>query len=166
MRLLFLQKNCGFFAPYVFGKDCHTNQKNLERWGEMDIYIKPVEKAQIIQKRDVLLRDIAEVFIGGQTAGEAEKLVVFRIPETGKKTYLLSVVDIIKRQRQQDIIGPGRKLRAAGRKPHAGQRRTGRALAVVRLHHGKGLFCFAGFVCGGFYHYHVLPFGYTGAVGL
>ena len=62
----------------------------------MDIYIKPVEKAQIIQKRDVLLRDIAEVFIGGQTAGEAEKLVVFRIPETGKKTYLLSVVDIIK----------------------------------------------------------------------
>ena len=62
----------------------------------MDIYIKPVEKAQIIQKRDVLLQDIAEVFIGGQTAGEAEKLVVFRIPETGKKTYLLSVVDIIK----------------------------------------------------------------------
>ena len=62
----------------------------------MDIYIKPVEKAQIIQKRDVLLRDIAEVFIGGQMAGEAEKLVVFRIPETGKKTYLLSVVDIIK----------------------------------------------------------------------
>ncbi len=62
----------------------------------MDIYIKPVEKAQIIQKRDVLLRDIAEVFIGGQTTGEAEKLVVFRIPENGKKTYLLSVVDIIK----------------------------------------------------------------------
>lgn len=62
----------------------------------MDIYIKPVEKAQIIQKRDVLLRDIAEVFIGGQTAGETEKLVVFRIPETGKKTYLLSVVDVIK----------------------------------------------------------------------
>lgn len=62
----------------------------------MDIYIKPVEKAQIIQKREVLLRDIAEVFVGGQTAGEAEKLVVFRIPETGEKTYLLSVVDIIK----------------------------------------------------------------------
>ncbi len=62
----------------------------------MDIYIKPVEKAQIVQKREVLLRDIAEVFIGGQTAGEAEKLVVFRIPETEKKTYLLSVVDVIK----------------------------------------------------------------------
>lgn len=62
----------------------------------MDIYIKPVEKAQIIQKREVLLRDIAEVFVGGQTTGEAEKLVVFRIPETGEKTYLLSVVDIIK----------------------------------------------------------------------
>lgn len=67
----------------------------------MDIYIKPVEKAQIIQKRDVLLRDIAEVFIGGQTAGEAEKLVVFRIPQEGKKTYLLSVVDIIKTLNQK-----------------------------------------------------------------
>ncbi|MBQ7757710.1 stage V sporulation protein AA [Anaerotignum sp.] len=62
----------------------------------MDIYIKPVEKAQIVQKKDVLLRDIAEVFIGGQTAGEAEKLVVFRVPEDKKKTYLLSVVDLIK----------------------------------------------------------------------
>lgn len=62
----------------------------------MDIYIKPVEKAQIVEKREVLLRDIAEVHIGGQTAGEAEKLVVFRIPEARKKTYLLSVVELIR----------------------------------------------------------------------
>lgn len=62
----------------------------------MDIYIKPVEKVQMIRKKDVLLRDVAEVFIGGQTAGEAEKLVVFRVPEDKKKTYLLSVVDLIK----------------------------------------------------------------------
>lgn len=61
----------------------------------MDIYIKPVEKVQMIQKREVLLRDVAEVFVSGQTKGEAEKLVVFRIPGERKKTYLLSVMDLI-----------------------------------------------------------------------
>ena len=61
----------------------------------MDIYIKPVEKVQIIEKREVLLRDVAEVFVNGQTAGEAEKLVVFQISSDRKKTYLLSVMDLI-----------------------------------------------------------------------
>lgn len=55
----------------------------------------------MVQKREVLLRDVAEVFIGGQTAGEAEKVVVFRIPEEKKKTYLLSVVDLIKALNQK-----------------------------------------------------------------
>ena len=45
----------------------------------MDIYIKPAEKVQLVGKREVLLRDVAEVFLSGQTAGEAERLVVFRI---------------------------------------------------------------------------------------
>lgn len=61
----------------------------------MDIYIKPVEKAQLVGKKEVLLRDVAEVYVSGQTAGEAERLAVFRIPEERKKTYLLSVVDLI-----------------------------------------------------------------------
>ncbi|MBQ9090690.1 MAG: stage V sporulation protein AA [Anaerotignum sp.] len=61
----------------------------------MDIYIKPVEKVQMVQKREVLLRDVAEVFVSGQTKGEAEKLVVFQIPGERKKTYLLSVMDLI-----------------------------------------------------------------------
>ena len=62
----------------------------------MDIYIKPVEKAQVVRNRNVLLKDVAEVFLDGQTAGEAERLVVFRIPEEKKKTYLVSVLDIIR----------------------------------------------------------------------
>lgn len=62
----------------------------------MDIYIKPVEKVQVVQKRNVLLRDVAEVFLDGQTAGEAETLVVFQIPEAKKRTYLVSVMDIIR----------------------------------------------------------------------
>ena len=61
-----------------------------------DIYIKPMEKVQIVRKREVLLRDVAEVFVGGQSGGEAEKLAVFRIPGEGKKTYLLSVLDLVR----------------------------------------------------------------------
>lgn len=67
----------------------------------MDIYIKPVEKVQVVQKRNVLLRDVAEVFIDGQTAGEAETLAVFQIPEEKKRTYLLSVMDIIRELSKQ-----------------------------------------------------------------
>lgn len=67
----------------------------------MDIYIKPVEKVQVVQKRNVQLRDVAEVFLDGQTAGEAEKLVVFRVPEEKKKTYLVSVMDIIRELSRQ-----------------------------------------------------------------
>ena len=62
----------------------------------MDIYIKPVEKAQIVKKRAVLLRDVAEIYMGGQTAGEAENLVVFQIPHEKKQMYLLSVIDLIR----------------------------------------------------------------------
>lgn len=63
---------------------------------KVDIYIKPVEKVQMVQKREVHLRDVAEVFLSGRTKGEAETLVVFRIPSDRKKTYLLSVMDIIR----------------------------------------------------------------------
>ena len=68
---------------------------------EVDIYIKPIEKVQMIQKREVLLRDVAEVFVGGQTKGEAEKIVVFQIPSDRKKTYLLSVIDLIRALNQK-----------------------------------------------------------------
>lgn len=62
----------------------------------MDIYIKPMEKASIVQKREVLLRDVAEVYIGGAKTQEAGRLVVFCIPEEKKKTYLISVLDLIR----------------------------------------------------------------------
>lgn len=62
----------------------------------MDIYIKPMEKASIVRKREVLLRDVAEVYIGGAKTQEAGRLVVFSIPEEKKKTYLLSVLDLIR----------------------------------------------------------------------
>ncbi|WP_458407468.1 stage V sporulation protein AA [Anaerotignum sp.] len=61
----------------------------------VDIYIKPMEKVQIIGKQNVLLRDVAEVFVNGRTEGEAEKIPVFQIPDDRKKTYLLSIIDLI-----------------------------------------------------------------------
>lgn len=68
---------------------------------KVDIYIKPMEKVQMVQKREVLLRDVAEVFVGGQTKGEAEQIVVFQIPSDRKKTYLLSVIDLIQALNQK-----------------------------------------------------------------
>lgn len=62
----------------------------------MDIYIKPVEKIQVIGKRNVLLGEIAEVLIGGQTKGDIESLVVLQIPQGKDKTYLISVMDVIR----------------------------------------------------------------------
>ena len=61
----------------------------------MDIYIMSAEKVQVIQRRVVLLRDVASVFVSGQTKGDVEKLEVFQIPSDRKKTYLLSVMDLI-----------------------------------------------------------------------
>lgn len=66
-----------------------------ERREAMEIYIKPMEKVQIVQKRTVYLRDIAEILLSGQEAGEAERMVVFQIPKEKKATYLISVVEII-----------------------------------------------------------------------
>ena len=53
------------------------------------------EKIQIIQRRTVFLGDVASVFVSGQKKGEVEKLNVFQIPSEQKKTYLLSIMDLI-----------------------------------------------------------------------
>ena len=53
------------------------------------------EKIQIIQRRTVFLEDVASVFVSGQKKGEVEKLIVFQIPSEQKKTYLLSIMDLI-----------------------------------------------------------------------
>lgn len=61
----------------------------------MDIYIKPVEKVQVIGRRNVRLGDIADVLIGGQTKGEIEGLVILQIPQERDKTYLISVLEVV-----------------------------------------------------------------------
>ena len=62
----------------------------------MDIYIKPIQKAQIIERKLVFLKDIAQVYIGGQTKGDIEGIVVFQIPKDKDDTYLIYVIDVIR----------------------------------------------------------------------
>ena len=51
----------------------------------MDIYIKPVEKVQIIQKREVYLQDVSEVFAEGDIKAAVKGILVFRVPSEEKK---------------------------------------------------------------------------------
>ena len=62
----------------------------------MDVYIKPVEKAEIVGRRLVYLKDIAQVYIGGQTEGALDDLVILKIKDERKGSYLISVMDVIK----------------------------------------------------------------------
>ena len=61
---------------------------------KVDIYIKPAEKVQIIQKREVFLEDVAEVF-SIKERDSVKKIIVFQVPSNRKKVYLLSVLDLI-----------------------------------------------------------------------
>jgi stage V sporulation protein AA len=62
----------------------------------LDIYIKPNEKITITGRKIVYLKDVGEIWIPGQTTASLENLVVYQIPEDTEKTYLISVIDIIK----------------------------------------------------------------------
>ena len=62
----------------------------------MDIYIKPNEKVTITGRKVVYLKDIGALWIPGQSTASLENLVVFQIPENTEKTYLISIIDVVK----------------------------------------------------------------------
>ncbi len=63
----------------------------------MDVFIKPVKKAVIAEKRAVMLKDIAEIYCRGSKQLNLGETVVFDIPkENGENVYLISVLDIIR----------------------------------------------------------------------
>ena len=62
----------------------------------MDIYIKPNEKITVTGRKILYLKEIGEIWIPEQSTACIENLVVFEIPENIEKTYLISVMDIIK----------------------------------------------------------------------
>jgi len=71
-------------------------KSGVEGRGKMEIYIKPAEKIQMIQKRDIRLQDVAEIFVSGEKRESVGQIVVFRIPSVKKEVYLLSVIDLIR----------------------------------------------------------------------
>ena len=63
----------------------------------MDIFIKPVKKAVITGRKAVTLKDIAEIYCQTDKCLNIGDMIVFNIPaDSGKKAYLLSVIDVIK----------------------------------------------------------------------
>lgn len=62
----------------------------------MDIYIKTVKKASIIKKRNVIVKDIADVYAPSTLKSKVESVNVMNIKQEQKKNYLISSIDIIK----------------------------------------------------------------------
>ncbi len=70
--------------------------KNEEKRGFMEVHIKPVQKFQLIKKKVVQLKDIAEIYTLSRLEKQTiENLEVFQVKEDRDKTYLVSILDII-----------------------------------------------------------------------
>ena len=65
----------------------------------MDIYIKPAKKATISEQRAILIQDVAEVVAPSDVAQKVQNMKLAEIGHDGekKKSYLISVTDIIKK---------------------------------------------------------------------
>jgi len=65
----------------------------------LDIYIKPAKKATISEQRAILIQDVAEVVATADVAEKVNQMSLVEIqPDTEKKkSYLISVTDIIKK---------------------------------------------------------------------
>lgn len=63
----------------------------------MDIYIKPIKKTNIVQRRIVYLEDIAEVYAPQQYMQKLSKLPILSISSSQEETYLVSVLDLVQK---------------------------------------------------------------------
>lgn len=62
----------------------------------MDIYVKTVKKASIIKKRNVTVKDIADVYAPSTLKSKVESVNVMNIKQEQQKNYLISSIDVIK----------------------------------------------------------------------
>ena len=60
----------------------------------MDIYIMPQKKYSVSAKRNVLLKDIADVYSADFNIDELKNLTIFQIPDVKRGIYSISVLDI------------------------------------------------------------------------
>ena len=61
----------------------------------MQIYIKPMKKAQIIETKSVRLQDVADVYTDNEKLESVKNIEVFRISQDKEESYLLTVLDLI-----------------------------------------------------------------------
>ena len=62
----------------------------------MEIYIKPVEKIQLIKEHNLYLKKVMEFFVSDHEQIEnVGNIIVFQVKENKDKTYLLSSIDIM-----------------------------------------------------------------------
>lgn len=62
----------------------------------MDIYIKPVKKASLSERKAVYVKDVAEVVATADVSEKVKNMKLLDIKQPGKMNYLVSVTDIIK----------------------------------------------------------------------
>lgn len=62
----------------------------------MTVYIKPYKKTTIYNKRNITIKDIAEITAPVSIENSLEKIQVLKIQENKKKNYVISIIDIIK----------------------------------------------------------------------
>lgn len=61
----------------------------------MDIYIKPTKKAEISERKTILIQDIADISAPDNLAKRIKNIKILEIKENVQKNYLISVIDII-----------------------------------------------------------------------
>jgi len=62
----------------------------------MEIYIKPTKKTALSAVETIYIKDVAEVFSESSLAEQVKNIQLLRIDSRLKKTYIVSVLDIIK----------------------------------------------------------------------
>ncbi len=62
----------------------------------MDVYIKPVKKFKAEGKRDICLKDIAQVHIPGTSGEKFKNLILLTIDDKKRCNYLVTIMDIVK----------------------------------------------------------------------
>ena len=62
----------------------------------MDIYIKPKEKASVVKNKIVRLGEVSDVFSPQGKSHELKDIILLKIKEDEKRSYLISVVDMFK----------------------------------------------------------------------
>jgi len=77
----------------------------------MDIYLKPNKKVSIVKNRNVLIKDIADVFAPPNLLKKVKNIKLIEIKSNEKKKYLITIIDIIE---AIDLALPGHTINNVG----------------------------------------------------